>query len=44
MAQTIVRQLGGAKDTVTPNRKTICYSPKGERVQIKPGTVPKTKY
>jgi len=43
MANTIVRQLGGVKDTIT-NRKVVCHNPKNERVQIKPGTVPKAKY
>lgn len=43
MAKTIVRQLGGAKDTVI-NRKTVCHSPQGERVTLKVGTIPKKTY
>lgn len=43
MAQTIIRELGGNKSTVT-NRKTTAHSPQGERVTLKPGTVPKKTY
>lgn len=43
MANTVVHSLGGTKDTII-NRKTVCYSPKGERIVPKVGTIPKDKY
>ena len=43
MAKTIVREIGGNKNTVT-DRKTTAHSPQGERVQIYPGTIPKKTY
>jgi len=43
MANTIVRQKGGTKTTIT-NRKATDHSPSGERVQIRPGTMPKKSY
>lgn len=43
MAQTIIREIGGNKSTVT-NRKTTTHSPQGDRVQIYPGTTPKKTY
>ena len=43
MSKTVVRELGGSKYTIT-NRKTTAHQPSSERVQIKPGTVPKKAY
>ena len=43
MANTIIQQLGNTKSTIT-NRKVTDHQPSSERVQIKPGTIPKTSY
>ena len=43
MAQTIVRQTGGTKTTIT-NRKATDHSPSGERHPIHVGSIPKPSY
>jgi hypothetical protein len=43
MAQTIVRQTGGTKTTIT-NRKATDHSPSGEKHPIHVGPTPKKTY